>query len=712
MNETALSNRSWWISIILMVAVGLIAYSNTGNVPFLLDDSWRIVANRSIRSLWPLTDVIQQSNRPVVNVTFAINYAIHGLNLWGYHACNLLIHLFGGLCLFGCIRRSLNFVGDALARRSNSLATVIALIWIVHPLQTSAVTYINQRYESLMGLMYLGTFYLFIRSIGAARPRVWLLSSIIVCGIGMACKEDMVSAPLLLLWYDRAFTTLSWKELFFKRKAYYAGLAGTWGILIWAMTHYTDEYINGGMVWVEGLDSWTYLLSQSAVIVHYLRLVVWPFGQSFVYDWPVAHHLREVLPYALIITFLLLATVSAIVRSPKMSFLGGWFFLILAPTSSFIPIMDLAFEHRMYLPLISAATLLVLGLDAYFYRSNLSGAASNWGFRIVSFLLIAGLTVACYRRNDDFRSEISIWQSTLDQGKNNSGAWQGMGCALVKAGKPQEARDCFLRATQLKPRHPKHQANYAISLYEIGEYDLAEKILLETIKIAPQDAMALRCLGNLMLDTGRMDAAIDYCRRSVELVPQDEESQTSLVAALISGGKLEQAIDQCEVILKARPKFAKAYMNMAVALMRLGRQDEAVLKFEAAIEAEPNNAFTHGSLGLFFADSKPTQAIAHLQKAYELDPNQFEFQFALAKVLMKIHPEEALTHFRAMIENRPDDVELRYKLVSTLVTCGKLDQAVIDMEFIAALRPDSSTAQDYLQKLRNAASQQAKPNRE
>ena len=180
------------------------------------------------------------SGRPVLNLSLALNYAVSGCDVRGYHVTNLAIHLAAALLLFGIVRRTLPRFrgcggGQQLARLqlATPLALAIALLWAVHPLQTESVTYIVQRAESLMGLFYLLTLYCFLRGAGSARAIFWYAGSVLACLLGMATKEVMVSAPLVVLLYDRTFLAGSFREAWRRRWAYYLALAATWLLLAW-----------------------------------------------------------------------------------------------------------------------------------------------------------------------------------------------------------------------------------------------------------------------------------------------------------------------------------------------------------------------------------------------------------------------------------------------------------------------------------------------
>ncbi|HEX3728548.1 MAG TPA: hypothetical protein VHV47_02000, partial [Opitutaceae bacterium] len=210
-------------SALLLVLLAIAAYAGSLGGKFLYDDVPGIVDNPSIRSLRtaliPPAGGLPESGRPLLNLSFALNYAAGGLNPWGYHAVNALIHGLAGAVLFGLV------LGTWRGAHAVKFAGMIALLWVVHPLQTESVAYVSQRAEALMGLFYLLTLYCFIRG--------WRGLSCLACLCGMACKETMVTAPLLVLLYDRAFVGGSFREAMKRRGRYYLALAATWIPLAW-----------------------------------------------------------------------------------------------------------------------------------------------------------------------------------------------------------------------------------------------------------------------------------------------------------------------------------------------------------------------------------------------------------------------------------------------------------------------------------------------
>ena len=320
----------WFLRWKVVLAAGAMAvaavavYGNSFRGAFVYNDGLFIKSNTSIRHLWPLWTPLMGTTRPIGVWSFAVNYALGGLHVWGYHAVNLIVHLTAALALFGIVRRSLLSVRLA-ARFSEAawgLALAVAVLWLVHPLQTQSVTYIYQRHESLMGLFVLLTLYGFIRAQDSPASTRWYAASATCCLLGVGTKEVAVVAPLLVLWYDRALVASSWGEIVRRRWGYYLALVGSWPVLAGLMLSQAHKFAESGVLFVENITPWQYAMSQWGVIAHYLRLCFWPTGLCLDYGWPVAATAGEIVPPLLLIVALLTITIWAVFRWPAWSFLG------------------------------------------------------------------------------------------------------------------------------------------------------------------------------------------------------------------------------------------------------------------------------------------------------------------------------------------------------------------------------------------------------
>src|SRR6185295_14223299 len=271
-----------------------------------------------------------------------------------------------------CPRLERRYAADARA-----LATIVALIWLIHPLQTQSVTYIYQRLESLMTLFYLATLYAFVRGTRSPQPLAWYALSVICSALGMATKEVMVTAPLAVLWYDRVFVAADWKELFRRRWFYYFLLAGTWLVLGLVMFMNSARYGRDGVLDVSGISPLGYGLNQPPAILHYLRLAFFPYGLCLEYREKLSHDPWQLGPPLVVLLVMLASTLWAMVRWPALGLAAGMFFLVLAPKSSIAPLRDLVYEHRMYLPLASVILLTVLTAHAIWRQNTIASTGAE-----------------------------------------------------------------------------------------------------------------------------------------------------------------------------------------------------------------------------------------------------------------------------------------------------------------------------------------------
>ena len=566
-------DQSGWIlaklsCVALVIAATWAAYANSLSGPFLFDDVLRIANDPTIRIAWPPWQLLSSSNRPFAMFTFALNYAAHDYEVAGYHLTNLAIHIAAALTLLGLVVRSWLHLHADRAVQAWGLGLAVSLVWALHPLNTQAVSYIIQRVEALMALCALLTLYGFIRAQSARYPRFWYLFSIVCCAIGMGCKEVMVTAPILVLWYDRALVAKSWKELLRNRWCYYLLLASTWCVLAWAMWHYQAEYRSGALLNVENLGPWTYLTNQAAVITRYLQLAFYPANQCAYYAWPVEHSIVKLLPYlALIVSLLLLALWLSYVR-PVLGWLAMSFFVTLAPTSSVAPIIDLAFEHRMYLPLggVVALTCYAIGKCLGLLETTPGPRPSTLRLLTACFLLIAvsiALGATTHARNVVYASEKAFWKDVTTKSPANVSAWLGLGSAYAKEQDSDEAENCFRQALQLAPDKAKPQATYAGLLIARGQYTEAEELLAKAGQSEPTLVEYVINQGLLLSLTGKFEEAQTYLEAGVRAAPDDEELQTNLVVNLCYLRQFEQALAVAQANRTARPGSARATNDVA-----------------------------------------------------------------------------------------------------------------------------------------------------
>lgn len=311
---------------LVLIAAGLVVYANSLDGAFVFDDTEQIVENPAIRQWWPPGRL---GPRFLLTASLALNYALGGLDVSGYHLFNIAVHVGAGLALFGLVRRTLLLpsLSGTAPQPANVMALAVALLWIVHPLQTQAVTYVVQRCEAMMGLFFVLTVYAYLRGATAAGTGariVWYTGSFAAYCFGLLSKEVMVTVLPVLWLYDRLFLAASWREVLRRRGwlqlAFAVPLAAALTVLVPAM------WSGGGMTvgfGIEAVTPWEYARSQPGVILHYLRLSVWPYPQCLDYGWPIETRWLVGIAFpGLLVLGLLAAGVVAVLHGRRIGFLG------------------------------------------------------------------------------------------------------------------------------------------------------------------------------------------------------------------------------------------------------------------------------------------------------------------------------------------------------------------------------------------------------
>ena len=579
----------------LLALAGVLTFSNSLSNPFVYDDAASVVNNATIRqwqtALAPPPRDTPVSGRPVVNLSFAANYAAGALDPRGYHAVNIAIHIACALLLFAIVRRTLDLIRSnqsahtphpTYLTHSISIAFFSALVWMVHPLDSEPADYVTARTESLMAMFLLLTLYCGLRALHPTRATrmtraadltyAWEAMAVAACALGMACKETMAVAPVLVAGYDRTFLFTSWAETWGARRRLYAGLVSTWVVLAWLIWSGPRSGSVGfaadrGLVQVT--SAWTYLLNQMTMIVRYIKLAVWPSG--LVLDYGLASPLTPsavLLPAALVLV-LIAAVLVLLWYRPGAGFLGAWAVVTLAPASSLIPIhTEVGAERRMYLPMMGLAVLGTIGIFALVRKAFRGGSRrrrmvlSSWPWEIaIATCACAALVLATAHRNREYASPLSIWQTVVDR-------WP----------------------------HGRARYNLSLALEAAGRHDDARTMLRASVADYP-DARSV--LGFKLLDAGQTDEGIQELRTFLQERPLHINAVLAhgrIADALYERHDYDGAIAEYREYLKRRSDQAGPWTNYGIALFATGSKAEAVHAFERAVALDPESGGAHRNL--------------------------------------------------------------------------------------------------------------------
>jgi tetratricopeptide (TPR) repeat protein len=592
--QTGLSQKSLFHCILIM-ALCLIVYSNTFKAPFVFDDEFAIVQNPIVKNFDFMANPSEAKvhkglfeyelfrRRYVGYLTFAFNYRMHKLDVAGYHVVNLYIHIINALIVYWLVILTFKtpfLSSSTLKARSKQIALFAGLFFACHPVQTQAVNYIWQRVTLLATTFYVLSLVMYIKwrltsnKTGSFFPQIPLLfyfGSVISAVLAMKTKEIAFTLPVIILLYELMFFDGNRK----KRFLYLVPLLLTMliipvsllgidmpiGELISDVSEATRVDTN--------ISRWDYLLTQFAVIVTYIRLIFLPINQNLDYDYPIynAFLTPEVFLSFFLLFSILCFGVYMLLHSRNrnstfrlIAFGIFWFFITMSVESSFIPLMNVIFEHRIYLPSVGFSMALTSGV---FLLLNKFGERKLHTIGVAIFTaVIMVLSVFTHSRNNVWSSEIALWQDCVEKSPQKARPQNNLGVALYNQGRTEEAMEYYLQALRIKPDYEKAHNNLGVALD----------------------------------NQGRTAEAIEHHLQALRIKPDYEEAHNNLGLALYNQGRTEEAMEHYLQALRIKPDYVGAHNNLGIALFRKGNIEGAIARFREALRINPDHIHAKNNL--------------------------------------------------------------------------------------------------------------------
>lgn len=572
-------DRFPWLAPLSVGAVGFLLYVHTLSSPFRLDDYHTIVENLHIRTLGdPLALLIHAKTRALTLFTFALNYAVHEDRLFGYHLVNTLIHAANGVLVYWLallLCRAPALAGRHEAAQARWLGLLAGVLFVAHPLQVQAVAYIVQRLESLAAGFYLLSVALYIeaRLRRSARRNWsgWYAASLAVGVLGTFAKETVVTLPGAVVLIEIC--------LFRGRRANRPGIAARIALaapyvlvgllvpltlLILTPTRGafgTDLSPLSGAA--PGQSQWEYFITQFRVVAAYLRLTLLPAWQSFDPYVRTSRTLWEgvTLGSLAALALILGAAVSSVRRWPLQAVGVLWVFLTLSPTSSVVPIFDLMFEHRMYLPLAGAAlTLAAMFTGAWrlLQRRGLPARAAV-ACVVAVVVLFGALTI---RRNWTWMDGDRLWADTVRKSPGKSRPYVNFGVSQKRGGAADKAMLLFLR------------------------------VLRADAKYRERNADVWNNAGDILIARGLNDHAMVFLKMALWLDPNYGQAHNNLAVLAVARGRFNEALQEARLAAARAPHLSSAHINQGAVYFKTQRPTKALAAFLQAQHLEPRNPLT------------------------------------------------------------------------------------------------------------------------
>ncbi len=679
-------------ALLAIAALSLLIYAPALNAPFIFDDYSNIVHNPDIkrvsnlpsRLFYAMPDIDPNRNlptRPLVFFTLTVNYAIGGLSPAGYHLFSLLLHIGTAFLVFLIAQRLMGPDPGILP------PLFAALLFAAHPIQTDAVSYASNRSDLLAAFFYLLAIRLFLKDRSAKTAAACALSFV----LALASKEIAATLPIILLLAD--YFLLSGKNWRAVAQRKYLHLC-LWAILI-AFMAARAYYL--GRIGFTGRNleaSWTalsYFRTQIFVVAQYVRLLIIPIGQSL--DHWILPVMNGSDPRLLKAAAFWAATAAAgatfFLRYPARRLWllpAAWFFVTLAPTSSFLPIFDAMVERRLYLPGVG------LFIAAGFLLAR-AGQHAKTGLA-AAFLFAALLGALTFQRNRLYADPALLWQESIRLYPENTRAYNNLGSVYFQRRLFPQAIEQMQKAIALDPAGIDYHSNLGSAYYESGDPRSAFLAYQKCVELNPNDAIAHFNLGNVFMNARDLGRAEMCYRKSIELNPRYAEPYGNLGVIYFEKGDLENARSHFAKSLELNPDYAIAENGMGKLAVRAGRQDEAAAYFQKALEGAPGFAEPYANLGdIYLSAGNPAEAEYHFRKSLELNPGLTAGFDGLGRVYYSQGKmQDALNCYLKVVEASPNNASAHHNLGAVFFQMNDQKKALECYRRAVSLQPDFAPA--------------------
>jgi tetratricopeptide (TPR) repeat protein len=671
-----------------IVLLGALAYSNTLGFSFRFDDINNIQENTIIKDLGYFLSPSSAADVPLYErfrsryvgyLSFALNYRLHGLDVRGYHIVNIAIHLINALLVYLLVMltfRTPRMQDSALRESAGGIALLSALLFLCHPVQTQAVTYIVQRLASMAAMFYLVSlvFYVGSRLTDRRWGRIFMYAaSIVSAAVAMKTKQIAFTLPVMIALYEYVFFEgraagrfLRLAPLFMTMLIVPISLIGAGGS-IGEIVGEVDEATRA-----QETPRLEYLMTEFRVIVTYMRLILFPINQNLDYDYPMSHSFTEP---RVIVSFVLIASVlGLVVYLLTISRSGGgrpaarlaafgilWFFLALSVESSLIPLQAI-FEHRVYLPSVGLAVAASAG--AFVVRGRLEGGRAGGVMSALMVLVVLVLATATYVRNGVWSSELSLWSDVAAKSPMKARAHNNLGLAYYNEGNVAAGIDDLVEAVRLNPNYAEAHNNLGNAYLSREETDKAISHYKEAIRISPNYAEAYNNLGFAYEEKGHMDKAMNAYRTALKLAPDLFRPYNSLGLAYYNKGNIAKGMEHFLNAVRLNPNYAEAHNNLGLAYYNDGDTVKGIGHFLNAVRLNPNYDMALNNLGAAYLSMGQTRkAMEHFRQAIEINPYHAmaHNNMGIACMSSGLYGKAA-EHFRTALSLKPDLENTRLNL--------------------------------------------------
>ncbi len=721
----------------LMVVLTIVAYSNTFHAPFQFDDEPNIRENSRIQiktiTFTSIKELVQNTYKENLRIftffTFALNYYFGRFNVFGYHLVNYLIHIASGIILFYLLLLTLNLpsLKERYGRFAFPTALFSSLLFLSHPIQTQSVTFIVQRLTSMAAMFYLLSMLLYVKGrLSKGKDQIFYFAgSAVSYLLGLFSKENTAILPLFIALYE--FYFFQNLKLSFKGKKTFSYVIGAvllvaiLGLLIWGK-RYVDYIIVEYQKW--DFTLFERVLTQFRVVLFYLTLLIYPHPSRLNLDHDFAISKGILDPSTTLISILIVIgiigySVWVAKKRPLLSFFILWYFGNLVIESSIFP-LEMAYEHRLYLPMIGPTVLFVILVEKGWETLNgivgrkqkavsriqeIAGGRQAegslkkdwplWVFFIVISLLFC---IGTYQRNIIWKDPVTLWEDIIKKSPMKPRGHYNLGLYLVKTKKFGRGIEELNIGLKLDPRDREAYYNLGAAYQEMNSLDRAASYFLEFIRLAPKDPDGYNKMGQVKLLEKKTDEAIEYFKKGLKIEPNSAKLHGNLGGGFLQKNMLDEAIFELKKAVELDSNIIPFHLKLAEAYEKKGRPDLAKKVMEKVLEQDPSSFEMLVYEGTnYIQKGKFDEALSELKRALILnstDPNVYQ-NMGLAYQKKRMI-DDAISHYKKALELDGSLSEPRINLGEAYFKKGMVNEAISELKTALHLDPNRAEVHNNL----------------
>jgi tetratricopeptide (TPR) repeat protein len=675
------------VPYIILAVIPVIVFCNTLDNTFVYDDSVTIVNNNLIKNWKNFYTLFsfnyfmlsgELSYRPLVTLSYFIDYSLWGATPVGFHLTNLLLQTVNTVLFYIFLKR---------VTKVNTLAFFSTLLFTTHPILTETVNSISYREDIITALFFLIAFILFLKINEKPLPRYKFLlfyaGSLLSYLLSLFSKEMAITLPILLVLFDIFYLSSGnpLQTLIKRLKSIYIGYFCITGFYLFI------QFIMFRHAYIRLDQTKQSLFVMIKVLASYIKLLFLPFNLNADYVVPqLTTGIASFIISVLLVTTIAVLTIRLCKNNKQYWFFISWFFITLLPVSNIIPIGNIMAERYLYIPIMGFSGIMGILVKKFDFKKPFVAIC----FAIVIFIL----GVMCIYRNGIWRDELTLWYSTALREPNSARAHHNIGVVHSAKGYYEYAELEYKKTLEINPKDIEAHYNLGNAYERKGILDNAIKEYQDAIRYNPYYADAYNNLGSIYKKKQLFDKAIEHYKKAIKCNPFSPHYYNNLGLAYHEKKLYKEAVTEFVRALKINSEMPVTHNHMGNTYKEMGNIKNALTEYKTAIELDPATADFHNNLGIVYTNiGQLEEAIKEFETAIRLDPKLANVHNNLGIAhAKKDDRDKAIDELNNAVALGFDNADVHNNLAGVYLTKGLTDNAIVELKLALKFNPKDSNA--------------------